>query len=59
MGHVIDPNNYRKIMEKDQVWGEEQFEKAAPWLKIVSEDPEKVPARDFRQVQQELTETIK
>jgi len=40
-------------------WMEEVYLKVLPWLNVLSEDPEKVPARDFRQVQQELTETRK
>ena len=36
-----------------------QGSKAASWLKVVSEDPEKVTAQDFRQLQQEVVETKK
>lgn len=37
---------------RDQAYAEEQYLLAEPWLNIVSQDPEKVPARDYRKLQQ-------
>lgn len=45
----MDVNNYQRLMKKDPEWGEEQFELAAPWLNILSEDPEVVPRREVEQ----------
>ena len=61
MGHTarIDPNDYRKIMEKDPVWGEDQFALASPWLNVVSENPEHVSVRDFRRLERELEDARK
>jgi len=58
MGHIgrIDPNNYQRVYEKDPAWMEEQFEKAAPWLNIISENPEVVPVRDYRRLQRRYDE---
>jgi hypothetical protein len=56
-GHTIDRNKYRRIMEKDPEWGERQFEKIAPWLNIVSEDPESVSVYEFQRLEEELEET--
>ena len=49
LGHPVDVNNYQRLMKKDPEWGEEQFELAAPWLNILSEDPEVVPRREVDQ----------
>jgi len=48
--HQVDPNNYLKAMKHYPDWMEDVYLKVLPWLNVLSEDPKKVPARDFRQV---------
>ena len=38
---------------------EDTYREVLPWLNMLTEDPEKVQARDFRRLQQEVLETRK
>jgi len=57
MGHPVDSNNYKKIMQKDPHWGEGQFELASPWLNVLSEDPERVSVYEYQSLERELEDT--
>lgn len=46
-GHVIDPNNYKRIISKDPTWGEKQYALAAPYLNILSDTPDMVPKEQY------------
>ncbi|MHA1410740.1 MAG: hypothetical protein ACTSQY_10625, partial [Candidatus Odinarchaeia archaeon] len=46
-GHVIDPNNYKRIISKDPTWGEKQYALAAPYLNILSDTPDMVPKEKY------------
>ena len=59
MGHDIDRLGYDKSPKLYPEWFEDQYRKAEPWLNIVSEDPERVPARDHRRLQREMLELSK
>lgn len=58
MGHIdkIDRDEYDKFYE-DEDYTADLYRKSETWLNIVSEDPERVPARDLRRLQEELAET--
>jgi len=47
MGHDVDPNHYNKAMKIFPDWVEDCYREALPWLNILSEDPEKVPRRQY------------
>ena len=55
MGHIIDPNEYNKIMTLKPEWAESQYKLAEPYLNLLSEDPTKVSINKI----QEFEETIK
>jgi len=55
----VDPNEYLKAMKHYPDWMEDTYREVLPWLNVLTEDPEKVPARDFRRLQQEVLETRK
>lgn len=42
LGHIVDPLGYNKAM-KDENYVIEEYQKAVPWLNILSEDPARVP----------------
>ncbi len=46
-GHVVDPNNYKRIISKDPEWGEKQYALAAPYLNILSDTPDMVPKEQY------------
>ena len=56
MGHDLDKLGYDKSPWHYPDWFEEQYLTAEPWLNILSEDPERVPVRDFRRLERELKE---
>ena len=52
MGHVIDFNNYNKVMQREE-WAKQQYKLAEPYLNILSEDPRTIKTRDINKVVEE------
>lgn len=52
MGHDIDRLGYDKSPWHYPEWFQEQYLLAEPWLNILSQDPEKVPLRDYNKLRE-------
>jgi site-specific recombinase XerC len=56
LGHDIDRLGYDKSPWQYPNWYEAQYLEAEPWLNILSEDPEKIPMEDVKQLQLRIHE---
>ena len=53
MGHDIDKLGYDKSPWEYPEWFEEQYSTPMPWVKMLTNDPEKVPVAELHRLQQE------
>ena len=55
LGHVVDPLEYNKAF-RDADYALREYRKAEPWLNILSDDPEKIPRENVKELQLRIFE---
>jgi hypothetical protein len=58
MGHDIDSLGYDKSPRDYPDFYRESYERAEPWLNVVTEDPEKVPRSEVHKIRSEVREEL-